>query len=478
MTSTQFAALSPLLILASAAVVVTLVIGFRRNHLSASVLAALGLAGSFAATLIVAPESPSALTPLLVWDRYAVFFVGLLLAASFGVVMLSYGYLEDRDKACEEYYILLLLTTLGASVMACSSHFVSFFLGLEIMTLAFYAMIAYLCGDRKGIEAATKYLILSAVSDSFLLMGMALLYSQTGSMEFGRVGAAVSSMDPVFFWASTGLLVCGVGFKLSVVPFHMWTPDVYQGAPAPVTALLATVSKVAIFALVFRYFASADIHASKAMLTVITVIAAASMFAGNVLALLQNNVKRLLAYSSIAHMGYLLVALMAGGKTASTAAGFYLVAYTAMTLGAFGVVTFASTATREADSLEDFQGLAWRKPALTAAFTTMLLSLAGIPLTAGFIGKFYLVLAGIGSQLWVLVTSLLVTSLIGLFYYLRVVVAMFSRHEGPSESETVVPSSSKVAAAALMILTLLVLWFGVWPSYLIDAIEATVIRLG
>jgi len=478
MSSGQFSALSPLLILASAAVLVMLVIGFRRNHLSAAVLAASGLAGSFATTLAVAPDSLLALTPLLVWDQYATFFVALLLAASFGVVLLSYGYLEARREAKDEYYILLLLTALGASVMACSSHFVSFFLGLEIMTLAFYAMIAYLRDRGAGIEAATKYLILSAVSDSFLLMGMALLYSQTGSMEFSRVGAAVSGMDPVFFWAATGLLVCGVGFKLSVVPFHMWTPDVYQGAPAPVTALLATVSKVAVFALVFRYFAAADIHGSRAMVTVITVIAVASMFAGNILALLQDNVKRLLAYSSIAHMGYLMVALTAGGKTALAAVGFYLAAYSAMTLGAFGVVTFASADDREADSLQDFQGLAWRRPGLAAAFTIMLLSLAGIPLTAGFIGKFYMVWAGISSQLWVLTASLLVTSLIGLFYYLRIVLAMFSRHEGSPESELVAPGSSKAAAAVLMVLTLLVLWFGIQPSALIDAIEATVTRLG
>ena len=222
------------------------------------------------------------------------------------------------------------------------------------------------------------------------------------------------------------MIISGLGFKLAVVPFHLWTPDVYEGAPAPVTAFIATVSKGAVFALVLRYFTRIDIHAHTALFLIITLIAVASMFAGNLLALLQTNVKRILAYSSISHLGYLLVTVLASGPTAVTAAAFYLAAYFITTLGAFGVVAVLSRPERDADRLEDYRGLVWRRPWLAGVFTAMLFSLAGIPLTAGFVGKFYVVAAGVGSALWLAVVALAINSVIGLFYYLRIVVALFT----------------------------------------------------
>jgi NADH-quinone oxidoreductase subunit N len=260
---------------------------------------------------------------------------------------------------------------------------------------------------------------------------MALVYFELGTMDFGKMQAAAARPDaqPAMLAAGIALIVVGIAFKLALVPFHMWTPDVYDGAPAPVTAFVATVSKGAMFALLLRYFDQSGARNSNALLLVFSIVAVASMFAGNLLALLQNNVKRILAYSSIAHLGYLIVAFEAGGDMARFAVAFYLVAYFATMLGAFGVVTILSTPGNDLGDLASYRGLFWRRPVISGVFTVMLLSLAGIPLTAGFVGKFYVVAAGASALLWVLVFTLVVTSAIGLFYYLRIIVALYSRGE-------------------------------------------------
>ena len=232
------------------------------------------------------------------------------------------------------------------------------------------------------------------------------------------------------------MLLVGVGFKLAVVPFHMWTPDVYQGAPAPVGAYVATVSKGAVFALLLRYFRPVSLDPGSTLFLVFAAVAIASMVAGNLLALRQDNVKRILAYSSIAHLGYLLVAFLASGERAAIAVTFYLVAYFATTLAAFGVITVLSPAGRDADLMLDYRGLGARRPVLAAIFAVALFSLAGMPLTMGFIGKFYLVTAGAGSALWALVIVLVVTSTIGLYYYTRLIVAMYVRRPGSGRKGT------------------------------------------
>jgi NADH-quinone oxidoreductase subunit N len=310
-----------------------------------------------------------------------------------------------------------------------------------------------------------------------VLFGMALIYAASGTMSFGQFGALLHRLYPeglnVFMLAGAGLLVVGIGFKLGIVPFHFWTPDVYQGAPAPVTAFVATVSKGAALALLLRIFPPVDIQAGGPLYTVFVLIAAASMIAGNLLALLQNNVKRILAYSSIAHLGYLLTAYLAGGSLGVTAVTFYLIAYFVTTLGAFGTVTVLSGPQNEAEHLDEYRGLFWRRPWLAGVFTAMLLSLAGIPLTAGFVGKFYLVLAGVGSALWVLVIILVVTSTIGLYYYLRITVAMFVL---PPDTKAAGPPSPLPLPGVLTLatLTVLLVWLGVVPAPVIDLIRAVI----
>jgi NADH-quinone oxidoreductase subunit N len=280
------------------------------------------------------------------------------------------------------------------------------------------------------------------------------------------------------------MMLVGIGFKLGVVPFHLWTPDVYEGAPAPVTAFVATASKGAMFALVLRFFSEVDVCLSDEMTLILAVIAIASMGAGNLLALLQNNVKRMLAYSSIAHLGYLLVALIAGGDRGVAAATFYLVAYFVTTLGAFGVITVLSWPGHEAERLEDFRGLARRRPALAGVFTAMLLSLAGIPLTAGFVGKFLVLSAGVGATLWALVLVMVAASVVGLFYYLRVVIEMYKQPEPaadclpPATSDPgAVTSLSLAGGIVLMALVLALVWMGVYPAPLLTLVESVAAAL-
>ena len=474
-------AILPLLVLTAAAVVVMLAVCIRRSHLLAVWLTLVGLAAAFVSLWAAAPLAPIQVTPLLIIDGYALFYMGLIIAATFATVILAYGYMENQAGYREELYILILVAALGSSVLVASSHFVSFFLGLEILSVALYAMSAYLCNRKQPLEAGLKYLVLAAASAAFLLFGMALVYAQLGTMQFGQIAALLAGgvhYGNALLLPGLALIITGIGFKLAVVPFHMWTPDVYEGAPAPVTAFIATVSKGAMVALLLRYFYETGTQHLGPVFLVFSIIAIASMIVGNLLALLQNNVKRILAYSSIAHLGYVLVAFLAGGARAAEAVTFYLVAYFVTTLGAFGVVSVLSNGERDADALEDYRGLFWRRPVLAGIFTLMLLSLAGIPLTAGFVAKFFLVAAGASSALWGLIFILIVTSVIGLFYYLRILVALYSPPAEAAEAAPAgLPALSRGASYVLVALTVLLVWIGVYPAPLLDAVQRAVSSL-
>jgi NADH-quinone oxidoreductase subunit N len=474
--------LLPLFILGAASIVVMIAVSIWRSHVLALWLTLIGLAVAFASLWVIAPEIPRQVTSLLVMDKYALFYIGLVVAATFAIAILSYAYFERHDADPEEFYVLLLVAALGSAVLVASSHFISFFLGLEILSVALYALNAYLSTRRFSVEAGIKYLILAASSAAFLLFGMALVYAELGTMDFLRIREMLTTTPDasrVILLAGTALIITGFGFKLALVPFHLWTPDIYEGAPAPVTAFVATVSKGAIFALLLRYFYWSGSQHFGAVFLVFTIIAIASMVAGNILAMMQRNVKRILAYSSIAHMGYVLVAFQAGGTLAVEAVTFYLVAYFITIIGAFGVITMLSSRERDADDIEDYRGLFWRRPALASVFTAMLLSLAGIPVTAGFVAKFYVVAAGASSAIWLLVFVLIVSSVFGLYYYLRIVVAMYSGlHEQAGVSGSpLAPALSASGGFALAVLTILLVWVGVYPATLLQIIHSTVAKM-
>lgn len=480
MTAAGLIALGPIIALGAAAVIVMLVIGFVRHHGLIVLLSATGLLTALASLYWAAAVTPIQVTPLMLFDGYALFFSGLIMAGALAVAALGYSYFAQRSGVREEWYLLLLLATLGAVVLVGSAHFASLFIGLELLSVSLFAMVGYTRAesgaDRRSLEAAMKYLILSGVASPLMLFGMALLYAELGTLEFtliairlGELGYATNLMIP----AGMALLVAGISFKLSLVPFHLWTPDVYEGAPAPTTAFLATVSKGAIFALLLRYLVTTGAYQQAAVLNILMVIAVASMLVGNLLALLQTNVKRILAYSSIAHMGYLLVPLIVGGALAVEGVIYYLFAYFVMTIGAFGVVGIYSADTRnDRDALSQYRGLFWSRPWLAGSFTLMLLALAGIPLTAGFIAKFYALAAGVEGQFWILVGALILGSAIGLFYYLRIVITLFRLPEQAAVSSTSLPQTAFAGCAAMAAVTFLLLWFGLLPETLIEWIRA------
>jgi len=468
MSQADFVALSPLMIVSATAVLLMLTIAIRRNHRAAAVISLIGLAAALGSLPFASSAVPRQVTAFLILDFYSFLYMAILLTAAAFVFLFGYDYLNRRQEHREEFYLLVLLATTGAMVLAASSNFASFFLGLELLSVALYALIAYIRTERVAIEAGIKYLVLAASSSSVLLFGLALIYSESGSMELSQFTAITRSTghaSSVLLLTGLMLTLTGIGFKLAVVPFHLWTPDVYEGAPLPVTAFIATVSKGGMFALFLRWFHPQGEKLAGPPGLVLSIIAIASMLTGNLLALRQSNVKRILAYSSIAHMGYLLVALLAGGTLGAPAATYYLTAYLVTILGAFGTMTILSGTRREAASLDSYRGLFWRRPLVAAAFTTMLLSLAGIPLTAGFLGKFYVVTAGAAQSRWVLLFTLVVSSTIGLFYYLRILVVMYAQ---PAEHVTIGdPGTLPLpipATLALAVLTGLVFLIGVYPA--------------
>lgn len=482
MTTQQLTALLPLILATFTTVAVMLTIAFKRHHrlVAAMTMVGLNLAlFSLAPVLLAANGQPIELTPLLIVDGYAIYYMGLLLVTALGVLTLCHAYFEGYAGNREELYLLLAMATLGALVMACSRHFASFFIGLELLSIPLYAMVAYPVRDSRALEGGMKYLVLSGAASAFMLFGIALLYAETGALGFAEIAGKLAAGRPGILLAGAAMILSGVAFKLSAVPFHLWTSDVYEAAPAPVSAFLATVSKAAMFVVVYRLFVNVGLFRHPLALQALTWVAVASMVVGNLLALRQDNVKRILAYSSIAQFGYLLVALVVSGGRATEAAGIFLLTYIVTALGVFGVMTLVSSPMKDRDveHIEQLRGLFWKRPYLSSIMTTMLLSLAGIPLTAGFVGKFYLISVGVDTKQWLLMGAVVAGSAIGLYYYLRVMIMMFQPipvRERVSEPLNWVQHSG---GAMLMAAMALVLVIGVYPEPFLSLIRASTLAL-
>ena len=467
MNATDFLCLTPLLIIAVAPVVIMIVISVLRNYKVVYGFSVLSLLLALASVFFIVPAIPHTIEPLFIIDIYSLFFLGIIILSALLVTMLSYDYIKQLQGVREEYYIILFTSTLGASILAIADHFILFFLGIETLSISLYILIAFQRSKDSSIEAGIKYLILASVSSAFLLFGMALIYTALGTMQFNGIVSALikeNQISPMVI-SGFGMMMVGIGFKLALVPFHMWTPDVYQGAPAPVTAYIATVSKGAVMAVLIRFFFNIKGFDNKYIFTVISGIAILSMFIGNLLAIRQRNIKRLLAYSSIANMGYIIIILLTGTNKGIQASIFYLVSYFITTIGAFGVISLVSTCQYEAEKIEDYKGLFWKRPWIALVFTLSMLSLAGIPVTAGFIAKFYVIFEGMKAGLMVLVFSMIINSVIGLYYYLRVITTMFS-----AAPETKLPALSLTGNITLSLIALSILILGVYPGWLINII--------
>lgn len=482
----EFVALLPVIALAVTVVVVMLLAAFLRSHKNTAVATAFGLILTLGTIPFAAQETPQSVTPLLIIDTMTLYMSTLLICISLAITLFAYPYFAKRNIHREAFYILLLLALLGAITLTASNHFATLIIGLELLGIPVFCLTAYCTADtvtgQRSLEAGIKYLVLSAVATALILFGIALLYAFSGQLSFVSLMQSFpqnnsTQTEMVLFYAGSILIFSGMCFKLSIVPFHLWTPDVYQGAPAPVSAIIATLSKGAVFTVFLRYMIASNSLYLTELFNVVIIVAALSMLAGNWLALMQENIKRLLAYSSIAHLGYLLVAFLAlQGNSLSLAieaCSIYLVAYMMTTTAAFALVSLLSSQQDdEMDCVFEYRGLFWRHPTLGLLFTFILLSLAGIPLTAGFIGKFYVLTAGTSAELWTLLILFITGSGIGLFYYLRLITVIFSQ---PATSTLSTQEASVFFRSGAMmpgfvtiaILSAAVFWMGIFPQPLI-----------
>jgi NADH-quinone oxidoreductase subunit N len=399
-------------------------------------------------------------------DDFSIAFEFIFLVVAGIVVLMSIRFLEDQRLPYGEYYALLLFATGGAMLMASGRDLLLIFIGLEILSICSYILCGMIQSDSRSNESALKYFLLGAFATGFLLYGIVMLYGATGSVQLGDIGSALSQRDVYanpYVWFGLGFLLVGFGFKIALVPFHMWTPDVYEGAPTTITAFLSTGPKAAGFAALVRVLMEA-LGATEAQWgPVLWLLAALTMTVGNVLAIQQDNIKRMLAYSSIAHAGYILVALVVGGKEGLSAVIFYSMAYALMNSGAFAILILASEQGHERVTFADYAGYGYVEPVLGLCMFVFMLSLAGIPLTAGFAGKFQIFKSAVADgYLWLTVIGVL-NSVVSLYYYLRMVVVMYmQRPAAGSLQHRAVPSVPLYAAIAAALAG--VIYLGIFPS--------------
>ena len=444
-------------------------------------LASLALAGVVGALLVTVwpgqwGVEQRAFRDMVVLDAYVSFFNVVICYAVALILLLSIDYLKRMGAESGEYYALVLFAGSGMMLMASAADLIVLFLALELMSLSLYVLAGIFKTRLSAGEASMKYFLLGVFASSFLLYGIALVYGATGTTSLDRIAAAIGTRAPEpMLLIGLGLMLVGFGFKISSVPFHMWAPDVYQGAPTSVTALIATGSKAAAFAALIRVLVSGMRSAQADWTQLLWVVAAVTMTVGNVVAIAQSNLKRMLAYSSIAHVGYMLVGIVAGGAGGAGAVLFYLLAYTFTTVGTFGVISLCERATdEEAVEVGDYAGLGRRHPLLALVLTAFLLSLIGIPPLAGFVGKFYLFGAAVrGGYIWLAVIAVL-NSAIAAYYYLRVIVYMYMREP---EGAAAAWSPSFAGGLALAIALVGIVLLGVIPAPFADLAVAAVAPL-
>ncbi|HXJ38442.1 MAG TPA: NADH-quinone oxidoreductase subunit N [Bryobacteraceae bacterium] len=409
-----------------------------------------------------------AFSNLLIVDGFATYFRILVILTGIFAVLSSYQYL-DREKAdTSEYHALLLFSVAGQCIMVASNDLIMIFIGLEISSIASYILAGYLRNDKRNNEAALKYFLLGSFATGFLLYGVALIYGLTGSTKLNEIhtALAIPGSSMVMVGVAAALMIVGLSFKVAAAPFQMWAPDVYQGAPAPVSAFMATAPKAAAFAIFLRIFMTGFQQIAAAWEPIIWMCALLSMTIGNFAALTQRNIKRMLGYSSIAHAGYILVALTSRSEIGTTAAMFYLAAYALMNIGAFAVVIHVAGKGEKNVRIEDLAGLAKKQPFVAALMTVFLLSLIGVPLTGGFFGKFYIFRAALESNLtWLAVLGML-NSAVAAYYYLRVLVVMYM-HEPGEVADNLEPLSPGLRAA-LVLPAIGTFVLGVLPGFVLN----------
>jgi len=403
-------------------------------------------------------------------DPFGLFFSFIVVIVGFLSVLVSMSFLEREEADHGEFYPLILFCLAGMLMMLHTTHLIMVLVGLEVFSLSLYVICGLTRGRVRSIESALKYFLLGAFSSGFFAYGMALLYGATGSLDMMRIGSIAASEPTTLLWLGLGLVVIGLAFKIAVVPFHQWVPDVYQGAPTNVTGFMAAATKTVAFAVLLRFLVGAFGNQTDVWVPMITWLAVLTMTVANLVALAQTNLKRLLAYSSIAHAGYLLVALVCRPEDGVAAIVFYLTAYAFMTVGAFAMLAAVGRGDAEGErgyTLAEWAGMGWRRPMIGAAMTLFLFSLAGIPPTGGFLGKYVIFKAAVNADQILLAVVMAVNAAIAAYYYLRVIVYMYMRE---SEVEEMPLPVTPAMATVMVVSAVAILYLGLAPNRIFDAI--------
>ncbi|MGE3958070.1 MAG: NADH-quinone oxidoreductase subunit N [Vicinamibacterales bacterium] len=468
-------AIVPLLCVVAAAIAAMVAEAFRTKgeRMPIAPLGLIGLVGAGASTYLLWGQKAESFG-VVVADNYALFVIWTLLIVGVLSLVLSGPTIEREDLPPGEYYSLLLFSISGMILMAMATDLLVIFLALEVLSLAVYVLTGIRRDSPVAVEASFKYFLLGAFASAFFLYGIAFTYGLTGSTKLDRIAplfaAQASSPNPMHLLAM-GLLLVGFAFKVSAVPFHMWTPDAYEGAPPAVTGFMSTGVKAAAFAAFTRVFLTSFESMHPDWSQVLWVIAAATMIVGTVIGVAQTSVKRMLAYSSIGHGGYLLVALIAANQTAKSAILFYLLTYAVTNLGAFGIIGLLETADRPRDQVNDYAGLWNEQPGLAALMTIFLLSLGGFPPFGGFIAKWYVFTAAMeAGYAWLAIIGVL-TSVVSVFFYLRVVVMMYMT---PAAGPMQLPAVPRFAGAALVVSAVIIFYLGILPTQVMNWAAASI----
>jgi len=451
----------PGIIVAITGLTVLLMDAFKANADSSHIVSIVGLVTALIASIMALTEAGStAFSGMIAYGGVAAFGSAIVLVGALFSVIISRDYFEDHDLHSGDVYAMIMFATVGMLALATSNDLISFFLGLETMSICLYVMAGLMKNEKTGAEAALKYFLLGAFSTGFLLYGIALIYGATGQTNFAEIAAAAE--PSLLFFGGSALLLVGIFFKLGAVPFHMWTPDVYQGTPTPLTGFMATAAKSATF-VAFILVLTRMLPGTEAgdWTNVIQVIAILTMIIGNLIALVQDNVKRMLAYSSIAHAGYLLVGLAAGTAAGYSGVLYYLFAYTLMNVGAFGVIAYYErNHGLDFTSIESYAGLGFKVPAMGVMLSIFLFSLAGIPPFVGFVGKYYVFAAAVNAGLVPLAIVGVLASAASVYYYLRVMVYLYFK-EAHKDLPMIAPGA--LFKGTLAVLAVLTIYYGMEP---------------
>lgn len=474
-TASEYIRILPELVLSIFGIIIMVVdplLDEERSHKSLGAIALIGTLAALASTFFMAGDPPDAFWNMVHVDGFSVFFHVLVIAISAVTILTSYEYMAVQRIRAGEYYGLILFGTVGMCLMSSAVELVLIFIALEISSIATYVLAGFRRREASSSESSLKYFLLGSFATAFFLYGVAMMFGATGSTNIDAIAKSLAAAPaPVLAYVAMALMFVGLGFKVASAPFHVWTPDVYEGAPAPIVGLMSTGPKAAAFAVLLRVIFETGAPGSFWLLWV---SAALSMTLGNLGALVQDNVKRLLAYSSIAHAGYVLVAFAAIPELGASAAMFYTAAYAAMNVGAFAIVSHFANAGEKYVALEDYAGLGRRFPALAATLTFFMMSLIGIPITGGFFAKFYVFSAALKSNLVWLTIIGVINSAVAAYYYLRIIVMMYMREPRGEVPCPRVPLATWLAITTCLLATL---YLGVFPGRVVDMTARASMRM-